>query len=456
MELLKPLTDSTAPAIDTVHHKHVFKMTVLNKIAKTDSTIYDALLMYKNCDYSVNSFQFNDLVFDVCTEIVNHIITHTAPAMYSVLLDYSANLYDAYLSYTCDDKINKTSFFYYALYNTMYDALKVIIESTGNTDSTDSESTMQQSESTGNTDSTESTESTNCYMCITFGAVCTCNECTEHTRKVNAEMAQIAHELNTDSESTQSTDSTESTDYDNDDFVIHQYFNALCTCNECTGNTDSESTDSTDSTESENTMQHTDSTDSESTPTAPAIIDNTNKDYSFNHDGFKITVSHTTQSTIHEHVYMNNGNENKHLKSTYEYMKNQRKNAPYNATVKYNPITNAWCTTYTAPAMLSDYNTPVIHLAPTAPAIEIDYNAPVQYYQQYKINVAQHRQQSEQKRQQKRQQKQNSRYENNNVKTVYESMTKNRKHEKIREIQNRIMQNDIDAYYNTPATIEHE
>jgi hypothetical protein len=248
---------------------------------------------------------------------------------------------------------------------------------TQSTDSTDSESTMHQSESTESESTMHQSESTG----------------------------------NTSTQSTVSTDSE---------------------------STDSESTDSTESTESENTMQHTDSTDSESTPTAPAIIDNTNKDYSIEHDGFVVTVSHTTHSTVYENVYMNNGNENNHLKSTYEYMKNQRKNAPYNATVKYNPITNAWCTTY------------------TAPAIEIDYNAPTQYYQQYKINVAQHRQQSEQKRQQKRQQKQNSRYENNSVKTVYESMTKNRKHEKIRAIQNRIMQNDIDAYYNTPATIEHE
>jgi hypothetical protein len=188
-----------------------------------------------------------------------------------------------------------------------------------------------------NTDSTESTESTAPAM---HDVACICNECI---------------------------------DYDNDDFVIHQYFNALCKCDECT-NTDSTNTDST----------NTDSTNTDSTNTD------------------------STDST---------------------------------------------------PAMLIDYNTPVIHLAPTqstAPAMLIDYNTPVQYYDMYKINVAHRKHTEQQKRQQKRQQKQNNRYEHKTVKAVYESMTARRKREKIESIQNRIMNTDIDAYYNTPAMIEHE
>jgi hypothetical protein len=288
---------STAPK-NTVKHNHVFKMSVLTKIAKNNPSVFDALNTYKTTTHNVNSYEYESMLFDCVQLIVDYIAQNTAPAMYQSLCNYAEYMYNEYQSYTYDDKINKTSFFYYALYNVLYDCMKAL-----------------------RTDSTAP---------AMHDVACVCTECI---------------------------------DYDCDDFVIHQYFGALCKCDECT-NTDSTNTDST----------NTDSTDS-------------------------------------------------------------------------------------APAMLSEYNTPVIHLAPTAPTAPvmlIDYNAPVQYYEKYKINVAQHRQQSEQKRQQKRQQKHNSRYENNDVKTVYESMTARRKREKIESIQKRIMNSDIDAYYNTPAMIEHE
>jgi hypothetical protein len=423
---------------NTTKHQHAFNMASINRYAKKNSAIARSLQDYKECIHTADSYEYEYMLMETTATIASEIVLSIDYSDHLQLMNYAKVLYMAYSNYyNGNGKINKTAFFYYEVYSRMHSFLQLIINdsyelygapmTTATAPATaqpmKANTTMTATNESNSTAADHGESNDVEYECVddviihnpNYGIeLCNCILCTATRRNESNSTAADNTNTSTAADHGESnngaTDHGESNDgatddYDDDDEVIHLYFNALCNCCECAKN-------------------------------KPAI-----EKIEYNAPVVITTATATTTTYT-----LDKNNEKKPLISIYS---SENKTASVShSTTKYFPSENKFITTYT-PNDGSHYNAP-------APAPAIDYNAPaIEYYNVFiqREQREQRRNTAQQREQQQRQQREQRKYKNMAVKTVYEKMTAQRRNDKIKSISDRIMNSEINEYYNTP--MEH-
>jgi hypothetical protein len=370
-------------------------MVGLNKYAKNNATIADLLNQYRECKSSCNSFVFLDLVLDIAPIIADEVIKSIYQSDYLQLLKYTSMVANMYM--TTDTKYNsKRDCFYYNLYSNMYSLLLLIINE-------------------------------NYWV---YGSPLTTATVAVASEDTATATVAVASEDTSNTATVAVADTYEVSlcdqyDDDDDDLIVHLYFDALCNCMECTNNRNEQPATATVAADY-------------NTPTTTATTDNMK--------GSAMATTTATTATATTATMQ-------HLPTTAIYDTNGKW---YNAIDRvWLPLTMEVATSNTATTAtvavsadntatvaVADYNLPATTATATATVAVADY------YEKYKINTATRRQQKTDCNNEQRQQRQRLQYKNMQVKKVYEKMTATRRYEKLNNAMECDYKIDLLEYYN--------